>query len=62
MPEGVGAAMLDALVARWGQTIRYALADGASDANVGSVRGHVLALTSDDIVAALTIAHATLST
>ena len=62
MPEDVTAADLDALVARWGQSIRYALADGAPSVNVGAARGHALALTSDNIIAALTLAHATLTT
>ena len=61
-PEGIATADLDALVARWGQSVRHAIADGAPDTTVGMVRGHVLAISSDNILAALTLAHATLTT
>ena len=62
VPEDVTAADLDALVARWGQSIRHAVADGAPSVNVGAARGHALALTSDNILAALALAREVIGT
>lgn len=58
-PEGVTREALDALVARWGQQVRFALAD--EDVSVGMVRGHALPLPSEHVLAALALASATLS-
>lgn len=52
VPEGVDAAMLDALVARWGQGVRFAFTD-VPDVVVGMAHGHALAVSADDVIAAM---------
>ena len=56
MPEDVTAADLDALVARWGQSVRYAVADGTDRVRVGAARGVVVNASIANVAEILTAA------
>jgi len=52
VPESIDAATLDALVARWGQSVRYAVADVPGVA-VGMAHAHALPVSADSVIAAM---------
>lgn len=55
------AGLLDALLARWGQSVRYSITNTEPRVTTGAVRGHVLNTTSDAVLAAMVRAHEVLS-
>jgi hypothetical protein len=61
VPDDIENASLDPSLERWAQGVRYALADAEPDVTVGMVRGHILASSSEAILAALVLAHETLN-